>query len=40
MIDYGTGYYVERNLKQADDFCERKVKLLKDNAERVTDLIN
>ncbi len=39
-IEYGTGYYVERTLNQAEDFSDRKIKLLKENAEKVTDVIN
>ena len=25
LIDYGTGYYVERNLNEASKFCDRKL---------------
>ncbi len=35
MIDYGTGYYVERTIDQAKGFCDRKTKMLNDNANKV-----
>ncbi len=39
MIDYGTGYFVERDIGKANAFCERKVILLKENLEKVSSII-
>jgi len=39
VIDYGTGYYVERSTDQAMDFCDRKIEFLKKNADKVRQLI-
>lgn len=30
LLDIGTGYFVERDLKGGEDYCRRKVLLLKD----------
>ncbi len=40
MVDFGTGYFVERSIQQAGEFSDRKIKLLKENAEKVTDVVN
>jgi len=40
LVDYGTGYFVERSIDQAKDFSDRKIKLLKENGEKVTDMVN
>ena len=40
MVDYGTGYFVERSIDQAKDFSDRKIRLLKENGEKVTDMVN
>jgi len=39
LIDYGTGYYVERDIGKANAFCERKILLLKENLEKVSNII-
>mmetsp|Transcript_39331 Transcript_39331/g.45748 ORF Transcript_39331/g.45748 Transcript_39331/m.45748 type:complete len:159 (+) Transcript_39331:76-552(+) len=39
LVDYGTGYYVERSVEQAIGFCERKAKLIQENKEKLTTLI-
>jgi prefoldin alpha subunit len=39
VIDYGTGYYVERSTDQAMKFCDRKIKFLKKNADKVREMI-
>lgn len=36
LVDYGTGYYVERNLDQGGKYCERKAQLIKEQMENVT----
>ncbi|EGR28931.1 prefoldin subunit 5, putative [Ichthyophthirius multifiliis] len=40
IIDYGTGYYVERNLVQAHQFCNRKLEMIRDSQEKLTTLIS
>lgn len=39
LIDYGTGYFVERDIGKANAFCERKILLLKENMEKVSNII-
>ena len=39
MIDYGTGYFVERDVNKANSFCDRKIILLKENMEKVSNII-
>lgn len=31
LIDYGTGYFVERPIDKATQFCDRKLKLLNES---------
>lgn len=40
MVEIGTGYYVEREVLQAQRFCERKVLMLRENMDKVASLIN
>lgn len=40
LIDYGTGYFVERTMDQADGYCERKIKFLKDNLDKISNILN
>ena len=40
LIDYGTGYFVERNTKQSVGFCERKLSLIKENTDQLFNTIN
>ena len=34
----GTGYYVEKSTEDAIAFCDRKIKFLKDNADKVREV--
>ncbi|CAD8208361.1 unnamed protein product [Paramecium octaurelia] len=40
MIDYGTGYFVERNTEQGQHFCDRKLQLLKESQDKLSNIIN
>ncbi|KAF2661353.1 Prefoldin-domain-containing protein [Lophiostoma macrostomum CBS 122681] len=40
LIDVGTGYYVEKDVKGADDFYNRKVKDLGDSLKELEQVIN
>lgn len=40
LVDYGTGYFVERTAKQASEFCDRKNALIKEKSEKLGLLIN
>jgi len=40
LVDFGTGYYVERNVSQTMEYCARKAQLIKDNMENLTNTIN
>ena len=35
MVDIGTGYFVEKSVKEADDYLKRKVGLLQENCGRL-----
>ena len=39
MVDIGTGYYVEKTVAKANDFMDRKVKMLEGNTNSLSDLI-
>lgn len=40
LIEYGTGYFVERETKQAVEFCSRKSALVKEKIEKLIGAIN
>jgi prefoldin alpha subunit len=40
VIDYGTGYFVERPIDKATLFCDRKLKLLNESQEKLQAIIN
>ena len=40
IVDIGTGYYVEKDSKQAADYFNRKVKYVTENMERVQSIGN
>ncbi|KAL6199699.1 hypothetical protein ACLB2K_029482 [Fragaria x ananassa] len=35
LVDVGTGYFIEKNMPQAKDYCDRKISLLKSNFEQL-----
>nr|AQS22569.1 putative prefoldin subunit 5 [Pseudodiaptomus poplesia] len=35
VVDIGTGYYIEKDIKDAQDYFDRKVKYVTENMERV-----
>ena len=39
LIDYGTGFFVERDIVKASSFCDRKVSMLKENMDKVANMI-
>lgn len=36
LVDYGTGYFVERSIEQGRMYCSRKSQLIKDNMEKIS----
>jgi prefoldin alpha subunit len=40
LVDYGTGFYVERSIEQGQMYCARKGQLIKDNMEKIAQNIN
>ena len=40
LVDIGTGFLVEKTAKEGSDYCERKVALLRENQEKLADIIN
>ena len=39
LIDIGTGYFVEKTTGDADDFCKRKIELLRQEIEKVAPVL-
>merc|ERR1712178_432895 len=39
LLDIGTGYFVEKTRGDADDFCKRKIELLRQEIEKVTPVL-
>ncbi|MCO5569435.1 hypothetical protein L7F22_023147 [Adiantum nelumboides] len=38
LIDVGTGYYVEKTMDAAKDYCERKINFLKANHDKLLEV--
>ncbi|KAL6145727.1 hypothetical protein ACLB2K_056412 [Fragaria x ananassa] len=38
LVDVGTGYFIEKNMPQAKDYCDRKISLLKSNFEQLVEI--
>ena len=39
MIEYGAGFFVERNAKEATDFYSRKVNLVKEKLGKLQEIV-
>jgi len=39
LVEVGAGYYVNKQKQQAKEFCERKIKMLRENMDKVSNLI-
>jgi len=39
MVELGTGFYVEKNVKQAQELLDRKIKLVDVNSENIMEAI-
>ena len=39
LIEAGAGYFIEKNVKQATDYCDRKSKTLQESGNKVAELI-
>ncbi|CAG9318694.1 unnamed protein product [Blepharisma stoltei] len=40
MVEIGTGYFVEKTRDGGKEFCERKMKMLRENMDKVSNYIN
>ena len=40
MVEIGTGYYVEKTRQHSMEFCERKMKMLVENIDKISKFIN
>eukprot|EP00252_Welwitschia_mirabilis_P001292 TRINITY_DN11181_c0_g1_i1.p1 TRINITY_DN11181_c0_g1~~TRINITY_DN11181_c0_g1_i1.p1 ORF type:complete len:154 (+),score=19.61 TRINITY_DN11181_c0_g1_i1:181-642(+) len=38
LIDIGTGYFVEKTMRQGKDYCERKIDFLKANHDKIAEV--
>eukprot|EP00889_Picochlorum_renovo_P004629 jgi/Picre1/31659/NNA_007010.t1 len=39
LLEVGTGYYIERDVDAGIDYCRRKVMLVKDRVEQLSQII-
>jgi len=39
MVEIGTNYFVEAKLDKAEKFCERKIALIKENADKIDEIM-
>eukprot|EP01089_Gocevia_fonbrunei_P016640 TRINITY_DN5217_c0_g1_i1.p1 TRINITY_DN5217_c0_g1~~TRINITY_DN5217_c0_g1_i1.p1 ORF type:complete len:168 (+),score=43.00 TRINITY_DN5217_c0_g1_i1:60-506(+) len=39
IVDVGTGYFVQKDINQAQEFVDRKIKLVQDNLYEVSDAL-
>mmetsp|Transcript_24541 Transcript_24541/g.17259 ORF Transcript_24541/g.17259 Transcript_24541/m.17259 type:complete len:92 (-) Transcript_24541:189-464(-) len=40
LIEAGAGYYIEKSGDEAKEYCDRKMKLLQENGNKVAEIIN
>ncbi|KAL2631512.1 hypothetical protein R1flu_016198 [Riccia fluitans] len=40
LVDVGTGYYIEKSLADGNDYCDRKIKFLKANHDKLVEVAN
>ncbi|CAM6101460.1 unnamed protein product [Calypogeia fissa] len=40
LVDVGTGYYIEKTLPDGSDYCDRKIKFLKANHDKLVEVAN
>ncbi|XP_020598437.1 probable prefoldin subunit 5 [Phalaenopsis equestris] len=38
LVDVGTGYFIEKTMKEGKNYCERKINLLKANFEEILEM--
>ncbi|KAL6215673.1 hypothetical protein ACLB2K_015101 [Fragaria x ananassa] len=38
LVNVGTGYFIEKNMPQAKDYCDRKISLLKSSFEQLVEI--
>lgn len=39
MVEIGTNYFVETKIDKAEKFCERKIAIIKENMEKIEEII-
>ena len=39
LIEAGAGYYIEKSNEEAKEYCDRKMKLLQENGNKVAEII-
>lgn len=39
MLEIGTNYFVQTKLENAEKFCDRKIKMIKENMDKIDDVI-
>ena len=40
LIEVGAGYFIEKNTRQANEYCDRKSKALQESGVKVAEIIN
>ncbi|EXB65813.1 putative prefoldin subunit 5 [Morus notabilis] len=38
LVDVGTGYFIEKTMAEGEDYCERKINLLKSNFDQLVEV--
>jgi prefoldin alpha subunit len=39
LLDVGTGYFIEHETEKGIDYCKRKVNFIRDNMEKLMELV-
>ena len=39
LVEVGAGYFIEESTEKAKEYCEKKMKMLTENAQKVLDVI-
>ena len=39
LVEVGAGYFIEQRSERAREYCDRKIKMLKENSQKVAEVI-
>ena len=40
LVEVGASYFLEESVDKARDYCERKIKMLTENGQKIAEIVN